>query len=943
MERVEARSQNSIARWFRYLKSSKMIRALGASLMKPVNPRFLYWHYLTVPLTLLLSVTSLSAWASAPTRNVSREPLNSTDSQPAWWPGFFTPGTDEAVSAILETPEKLIIGGSFHHVGDQPADLVASWDGTSWESMSIPFEGGVSDLALFNGELLASGRFSWGQSTYWLLKWDGETWQPVGDQLGGQAAAIAVYRDTLYVVGNFWGTDFQEHDLALRWDGHEWEPMRAGLPQNFGIGGNTAAVFGDRLMVGGGIRLELIYSMPIVFSWDGTSWKTVSLDSTTSGDFLGVRDLAVHEGNLYVAGKFAKDSTVFPNGVGIWDSGAWKKLGNGLPPGPDEGGRVDNVADAFALFSWKEALLVGGRFFTTAETETTNGLARWDGSSWTSVGSGIQYGGVFALGEFEGALVAGGSFNVPGGGRNLALWNGSIWSTPFLTGAGLDGPILEMAVFNNNLLAGGMFQHAGRLSAPGVASWNGVSWSPLGTGVQGLVEAMVPFGNTLVVGGQFNSAGGNAAINVASWNGTEWKALGSGLLGRDVMALAVHNGTLYAGGDFSLSDNDCCIAQWDGTDWRSVGGGLQGDSPYVAALASFNGDLIVGGWFRRHEGTAWIPNLARWNGVSWRGLGGYPQGGVTSLLNFHSQLFVAGYFQTIYDIPNIGYLDVNHIGVWSGFQWQSLGSGMDDDILDLDVFHDNLIAVGYFDKAGTGFAARAATWDGSAWSGFSTGPTGIVWAVEPFQNHLFIGGGFGKVGDTPSSGIARWDESPQPLTAANFEATRDGHDVHLSWESPTPGREFQILRESGGVSTLLARLSSQGNTTTYVDAHAPDSRANYWLGEIDSESILGWIGPAVAAPREFHFAFPHASPNPFTATMQFVLEIEEPEWASLRIYDISGREVARLLDGFIPAGEHHFYWDGKSQFGGSVPAGIFFARLETASGSRVQKLVKIQP
>jgi hypothetical protein len=78
------------------------------------------------------------------------------------------------------------------------------------------------------------------------------------------------------------------------------------------------------------------------------------------------------------------------------------------------------------------ALYAAGRF-VVAGSLPSRGIARWDGSSWSALGSGMDY-SVHALGVFDAGsgpvLYAGGQFTTAGGGAasQIAQWDGSTWA-----------------------------------------------------------------------------------------------------------------------------------------------------------------------------------------------------------------------------------------------------------------------------------------------------------------------------------------------------------------------------------------------------------------------------------------------------------------------------------------------------------------------------------
>ncbi len=74
--------------------------------------------------------------------------------------------------------------------------------------------------------------------------------------------------------------------------------------------------------------------------------------------------------------------------------------------------------------------LYAGGNFTTAGGVTVNYIAKWDGTSWSALGSGMN-GTVYALAvDASGNLYAGGGFTTAGGvaANNIAKWNGTSWS-----------------------------------------------------------------------------------------------------------------------------------------------------------------------------------------------------------------------------------------------------------------------------------------------------------------------------------------------------------------------------------------------------------------------------------------------------------------------------------------------------------------------------------
>jgi hypothetical protein len=383
-------------------------------------------------------------------------------------------------------------------------------------------------------------------------------------------------------------------------------------------------------------------------------------------------------------------------------------------------------------------------------------------ANWISMGGVVGTDGWVsaAVTDSAGNLYIGGQFTVAGNvsANDVAKWNGSSWSA---LGSGMDADVEALAVSGNTLYAGGYFMMAGGVPAHSIAQWNGSSWSPLGLGMSGsnpFVSALAVSGNTLYAGGYFTTAGGVAAANVAQWNGSTWSVLGSGIGGGyggvfpPVLALAVSGNTLYAGGNFTSVGGVAAnfIAQWNGSSWSALGSGMNSN---VLALAVLGTNLYAGGTFTTAGG---VPAnvIAEWNGSSWSALGsgvsgGYP-GSVESLLVSGTNLYVGGSFLTA------GGNAANHIAQWNGSSWSALGSGIPGGIYACDVYA--LAALGNTLYAGGDRGIYE--YNGGSWSALgSEVDGGSVYALAVSGNTLYAGGNFTSAGGVAATNLAQWNGS----------------------------------------------------------------------------------------------------------------------------------------------------------------------------------------
>jgi hypothetical protein len=183
-----------------------------------------------------------------------------------------------------------------------------------------------------------------------------------------------------------------------------------------------------------------------------------------------------------------------------------------------------------------------------------NMVGRWNPAttSWDVVGQFPEQVFVGALTSFNGDLIAGGF------GNNGNVWRLDEGSWVPIGGSIGGGAVRNFAVYNGDLIACGNFPGTSGNILNGLARFNGTGWVAIGGGViQGgsewshfVQDVLVHNGQLFVTGGFTHTAASFTEVNnIASWNGTSWSALGTGL--RDA-AICLHEfgGDVHVGGWF---------------------------------------------------------------------------------------------------------------------------------------------------------------------------------------------------------------------------------------------------------------------------------------------------------------------------------------------------------------------------------------------------------
>ena len=539
------------------------------------------------------------------------------------------------VKTLATDGTNLYVGGAFTNAGGLAVNNIAVWDGAKWSAfhgdpginksiMSILVDG--SDIYLGGSFNLAGGVPATN-----IVKWNGSGYEALGGGLTGTnfvIYAMARMNGNLYACGCFTNAGGVAVQNVARWNGNAWSDMAGGVAAStmpltlFGLGAGPDG----RLYIGGMFDSAGTLGVYDLAAWDGTNWQLVRPDAG-NGLYIPsltsmVRAIAINGNDLYASGTFLAAGTVKANRVARWDGTNWWALGSGMK------GTNDSVTTTVSALVISGGYVYAAGTFTNAGGVIVSNIARWNGSTWSVVGSGLDN-SASAMAVSGSDVYVGGSFIKAGGvtANYIAKWNGSAWSA---LGSGLNGSVSAISVGSDGIYVGGTFTTAGGATANQIARWDGAAWNSLGNGttngVGGTVTAILPVSPTEVyVGGTFTTAGVVSANRIARFDGTSWSALGSGMSGvtsPSVNALAYDGVYLYAAGAFTNAGGTMVssIAGWDGANWTSLGSGLarlslSGTGPIAgtgAALVRNGNDLYAGGMFVTAGGKV-SSGIARWN------------------------------------------------------------------------------------------------------------------------------------------------------------------------------------------------------------------------------------------------------------------------------------------------------------------------------------------
>ncbi len=174
--------------------------------------------------------------------------------------------------------------------------------------------------------------------------------------------------------------------------------------------------------------------------------------------------------------------------------------------------------------------------------------------------------------------------------------------------------------------------------------------------------------------------------------------------------------------------------------------------------------------------------------------------------------------------------------------------------------------------------------------------------------------------------------APLPVELSSFTSAVDRRDVKLNWttSSETNNASFEIERRfASGDWAKLGSVAGSGTTNTpknyaYTDKNLETGKYNYRLKQIDVNGNFEYfeLGSEVNVGAPAKFDLSQNYPNPFNPSTKINYDIPVDSKVSIKLFDISGREVATLVNEIKTAGYYTVNFNGVN-----LASGMYFYRI----------------
>ena len=195
-------------------------------------------------------------------------------------------------------------------------------------------------------------------------------------------------------------------------------------------------------------------------------------------------------------------------------------------------------------------------------------------------------------------------------------------------------------------------------------------------------------------------------------------------------------------------------------------------------------------------------------------------------------------------------------------------------------------------------------------------------------------------------------------TASDYPTIAMGDTVIVAWEEHRTMTDYDVLAcinfgdtvniadnatKSGYPHVLFQNKTSGDTTIPYllsIWSEMPETNVyEVSYNKLNLKHIGEGQQSAGKIPLPMKPALNACRPNPFRDRTQISYQLPSAGNVSLRIYDVTGRTVRTLQNGFQKPGAYSVSWDSKDSRGRLVPHGVYFYRLDTKGFRDVKKAV----
>ncbi|MBK9358766.1 MAG: T9SS type A sorting domain-containing protein [Bacteroidales bacterium] len=411
-----------------------------------------------------------------------------------------------------------------------------------------------------------------------------------------------------------------------------------------------------------------------------------------------------------------------------------------------------------------------------------------------------------------------------------------------------------------------------------------------------------------------------SAFFLASLTYGQWTPISIENTTTSVVALTGMEGTVFAG----LAGDGIFVSSNAGDSWTDISGDLPDKN-----INYLFGATIDEPFFAGTQGGPFVGGVINGNAQYINATGtGLPSTDIT-------------YFGKSDDVDELWVAGTRNQGVFTASDnenlvWNAANNGLSGDALKINGL--------------SGYSDDTDTW------ALSTG-NGIYFSQDQFSSWTS--------GNNGLSGDQLIVTGSLVLNTITLITTHDGafmtQDLGQSWSPLIPGVKFNALvlaiDYNSGQAAIFFLGESSYVTSDFINftslvtpgeiIAATTSATDLFIATAQSKNSnttgglyrqpISTVITAISRPTESASLamLQQNNPNPFSQSTTINYSVKESEFVTIKIYDLMGREISTLVNGFTSAGNHQVTLENAQ-----LPAGLYCAVLKTKNNSTQIKMIK---
>ena len=195
----------------------------------------------------------------------------------------------------------------------------------------------------------------------------------------------------------------------------------------------------------------------------------------------------------------------------------------------------------------------------------------------------------------------------------------------------------------------------------------------LGFGLGGQVHVIEGYDNKVIIGGYLFTVNDESGWNdiLVSWENESYQEIGDYRIENvEIDAIKIVGDSIIVAGNFIIDGDESLrnLAIFHNGGWNRLGGGIQ--IGRINDIEFFEGEIYIGGFFSQISNVEGTRNIAKWNGENWESLLSGVNSEVYDIEPKNDKLFIGGGFTRL--DPDGGNIDANSIAIWTDEHWDKL-------------------------------------------------------------------------------------------------------------------------------------------------------------------------------------------------------------------------------------------------------------------------------